>query len=196
VGGFIASIPLVIGCIIALFANLPRGIIAAIMAFGSGVLIAALTFSLMEEAFNLSQSIAPVVIGFILGGISYSVANLILDKKARHENPSHGIAAVRRRKRFHGDNAGGGKSTSGLSLPIGSIMDNIPGPWYFFSNRRSSKYSPNISNFYLKLSRRFGFYSWHEIKWKKHKVHTCVMVYSRNNRNHIYSYRLRCFVQG
>ena len=96
------------------------------MAFGSGVLIAALTFSLMEEAFNLSQSIAPVVIGFILGGISYSVANLILDKKARHENPSHGTAAVRRRKRSHGDNAGGGKSTSGLSLLIGSIMDNIP----------------------------------------------------------------------
>lgn len=62
------------------------------MAFGSGVLIAALTFSLMEEAFNLSQSIAPVVIGFILGGISYSVANLILDKKARHENTSHGTA--------------------------------------------------------------------------------------------------------
>jgi zinc transporter, ZIP family len=67
VWGFIASIPLVIGCIVPLIESLPKGIIAAIMAFGSGVLVAALTFSLVEEAFNLSQSIPPAVIGFILG---------------------------------------------------------------------------------------------------------------------------------
>jgi zinc transporter, ZIP family len=107
------------------------------MAFGSGVLVAALTFSLVEEAFNLSRSIPPVVIGFILGGISYSVANRILDKKSRgHENSSTasntgaggGISNihVRKRKRSHGDNAGGGKSASGLSLLVGSVMDNIP----------------------------------------------------------------------
>jgi zinc transporter, ZIP family len=58
------------------------------MAFGSGVLIAALTFSLIEEAFNLSQSILPVVVGFILGGILYSVANHILDKKATDRSAS------------------------------------------------------------------------------------------------------------
>jgi ZIP family zinc transporter len=67
--GFIASIPLVIGCTVALFVSLPKNIIGAIMAFGSGVLVAALTFSLVEEAFSLSQSIPPVVIGFVLGGI-------------------------------------------------------------------------------------------------------------------------------
>jgi len=44
--GFIASIPLLIGSIVALFVNLPKSIIASIMAFGSGVLIAALSFSL------------------------------------------------------------------------------------------------------------------------------------------------------
>ena len=65
--GFIASIPLVIGCTVAIFVSLPKSIIAAIMAFGSGVLVAASTFSLVEEAFSLLQSIPPVVIGFILG---------------------------------------------------------------------------------------------------------------------------------
>jgi ZIP family zinc transporter len=107
------------------------------MAFGSGVLVAALTFSLVEEAFNLSQSIPPVVIGFILGGISYSVANRILEKKSAAAsaassnsasknviNPS--VATIRNRKRSHGENAGGGKSASGLSLLVGSVMDNIP----------------------------------------------------------------------
>jgi zinc transporter, ZIP family len=112
------------------------------MAFGSGVLVAALTFSLVEEAFSLSQSISPVVIGFILGGISYSVANLILDKKSKanrdysssasnttsaaSSSSSSSNSPVRNRKRSHGENAGGGKSASGLSLLVGSVMDNIP----------------------------------------------------------------------
>jgi zinc transporter, ZIP family len=122
--GFIASIPLVIGCTVALFVSLPKSIIAAIMAFGSGVLVAALTFSLVEEAFSLSQSIPPVVIGFILGGVSYSVANHILDRKSKHDGT--GSSTVRKRKRSHGDNAGGGKSASGLALLVGSVMDNIP----------------------------------------------------------------------
>jgi len=110
------------------------------MAFGSGVLVAALTFSLVEEAFSLSQSTPSVVIGFILGGVSYSVANHILDKKSKSKSGagistgaknddttgSNNISAVRKRKRSHGDNAGGGKSASGLALLVGSVMDNIP----------------------------------------------------------------------
>jgi ZIP family zinc transporter len=133
--GFVASIPLVIGCIVALFVSLPKGVIAAIMAFGSGVLVAALTFSLVQEAFSLSQSIPPVVIGFILGGVSYSVANRILDKKSSGHGDSpaksntsgtRSNSPIRNRKRSHGDNAGGGKSASGLSLLVGSVMDNIP----------------------------------------------------------------------
>jgi ZIP family zinc transporter len=134
VWGFIASIPLVIGSIVGLFVSLPKSVIAAIMAFGSGVLVAALTFSLVEEAFSLSKSIPPVVIGFILGGISYSVANRILDKKsgecggssASNTSDTRSNSPIRNRKRSHGDNAGGGRSASGLSLLVGSVMDNIP----------------------------------------------------------------------
>jgi ZIP family zinc transporter len=100
------------------------------MAFGSGVLVAALTFSLLEQAFRLSQSIPPVVIGFVLGGVAYSVANHILDRKSKSKSKSDVTngsgSSVRKRKRSHGDNAGGGKSPSGLSLLVGSVMDNIP----------------------------------------------------------------------
>jgi hypothetical protein len=46
--GFVASVPLLVGSIVALFVKLPKQIIATIMAFGSGVLIAALSFSLIE----------------------------------------------------------------------------------------------------------------------------------------------------
>ena len=97
------------------------------MAFGSGVLVAALTFSLVEEAFSMSQSIPHVVIGFTLGGVSYSIANYILDRKSKSKSDDNNTSnAVRKRKRSHGDNAGGGKSASGLSLLVGSVMDNIP----------------------------------------------------------------------
>ena len=116
--GFIASIPLLLGSIVASFVSLPKSVIATIMAFGSGVLVAALAFSLIEEAFSMSQSVPPVIIGFGLGGLSYTIANYILDKRSKGQ--------VRRRKRSHGDNSGGGKEASGLSLLVGSVMDNIP----------------------------------------------------------------------
>ena len=116
--GFIASVPLLLGTFLALFVSLPKKIIATIMAFGSGVLIAAISFSLIEEAFSLSQSVIPVILGFIFGGLSYTIANYILNKKSKGQ--------TRRRKRSHGEIAGGGKEASGLSLLIGSVMDNIP----------------------------------------------------------------------
>jgi zinc transporter, ZIP family len=52
------------------------------MAFGSGVLIAALAFSLIEESFSLAQSIPPVIFGFVAGGLSYTIANYFLNKKS------------------------------------------------------------------------------------------------------------------
>ena len=116
--GFIASIPLCLGSLVALFVSLPKSIIATIMAFGSGVLIAALAFSLIEESFRLAKSIPPVILGFALGGLSYTIANFILNKKSKGQ--------IRKRKRFDGEMAGGGKDASGLSLLVGSIMDNIP----------------------------------------------------------------------
>jgi zinc transporter, ZIP family len=115
--GLIASLPLIMGAILASFLALPRKLIAAIMAFGSGVLVAALTFSLISEAFNLAKDVVPVIAGFILGGISYSIANRIINKMNK---------GLENRKRSHGENAGGGQNASGLALMVGSLMDNIP----------------------------------------------------------------------
>jgi ZIP family zinc transporter len=86
------------------------------MAFGAGVLVAALTFSLIEEAYNLVNDIVPVVLGFTLGGLSYSIANHVLNKSGKTHH----------RMRSHGEDAGGGKDASGNALMVGSLMDNIP----------------------------------------------------------------------
>ena len=116
--GFVVSIPLLLGCLLALTTKLSKKTIAVIMAFGSGVLVASLAFSLIEEAFEMSQSIPSVIIGFISGGLAYTIANYYLDKRTPKGN-------IRHRKKSHVTDVGGGNA-SGLAMLVGSVMDNIP----------------------------------------------------------------------
>src|SRR5690349_6131076 len=48
--GLLAGGALVVGALIAWFINVPRSVVATVMAFGAGVLISALAFDLMAEA--------------------------------------------------------------------------------------------------------------------------------------------------
>src|SRR6478672_4884769 len=122
--GFIASSPLLIGCIVSLYFKLPDKLITTIMAFGSGVLIATLTFSILVEAFSVTHTLPATAIGLILGGVSYSIANSILERKSKSKSSKIGYT----NKSDGNDKIAIDKknSTSGKSLFIGSIMDNIP----------------------------------------------------------------------
>jgi len=89
------------------------------MAFGSGVLIATLTFSILIEAFTVTHSLLASLIGLVLGGVSYAIANATLEKRSK----------TKRSKINSGNDSkitSNGNSTSSKSLFIGSIMDNIP----------------------------------------------------------------------
>lgn len=106
---------------LSLYVNLSHRIITTIMAFGSGVLIATLTFSILMEAFSVTHTLSATATGFILGGVSYSIANLILERKSKSK--------VFQDSHISGSDAkivGDKKATSGRSLFIGSVMDNIP----------------------------------------------------------------------
>ena len=50
--GWIAGSALLVGAAIGYFARVPQRVIAGITAFGSGVLISALSFDLMDEAYR------------------------------------------------------------------------------------------------------------------------------------------------
>jgi ZIP family zinc transporter len=99
------------------------------MAFGSGVLVASLAFSLMEEAFKMSQSIPPVIIGFISGGLSYIIANYYLSKRSLQGN-------IRHRKKSYGTEAGGGKNISGSAILAGSVMETFLKIWHLVFRER------------------------------------------------------------
>ena len=86
------------------------------------------------------KDVVPVTLGFALGGLSYSVANHILNKKSR----------TRHRKQSHGDNAGGGKDASGKALLIGSLMDSREhGIMNIISDFWRNKHRSNSCNIYL-----------------------------------------------
>jgi hypothetical protein len=77
VWGLVAGSALVIGALIGYFTHIPHRVIASIMAFGSGVLISALSFDLVEEAHKRGGFVA-AAIGFFAGAAIFTGANLYL----------------------------------------------------------------------------------------------------------------------
>ncbi len=112
--GMFAGGASLLGAIIGYVVNLPKKTIAAIMAFGSGVLISALSFELMEEAFN-QAGLLPTTLGFFAGGLTYSGINGLLSR-----------AGAKHRKRSHGQPSEGEKKGSGTAIAVGALLDGIP----------------------------------------------------------------------
>ncbi len=92
------------------------------MAFGCGVLIATLTFPILVEAFEVTHTLPATATGFFLGGISFSIANYILEKKSKRLGSRNKQLVASEDK----NTAAVSKPNSGKTLFIGSIMDNIP----------------------------------------------------------------------
>lgn len=115
--GFVAGAALVLGAAVAWFVRVPVRFIAAIMAFGSGVLISALAFDLMDEAFKRG-GFDSTAGGFLGGSIVYTAANWVLARRgARHRKRS----GHRRQQPSEQDQAG-----SGLAIAVGALLDGIP----------------------------------------------------------------------
>ncbi|AIC14373.1 ZIP family metal transporter [Nitrososphaera viennensis] len=115
--GFVSSFSLLLGAVTGLVFRLPGKVVASVMAFGSGVLVVALTFSLLGEAFRSSQDILPLMVGFVAGGFAYNFANLVLGRVT---------GVPRRRRRPNVEKRSADAGPPGLALLVGSLMDNIP----------------------------------------------------------------------
>jgi len=80
--GLVAGSALLIGAAIGFYIKIPQRIIAGIMAFGSGVLISALSFELMDEAYKLG-GFDSMAIGFVGGAVVFTGANWFVNKKGQ-----------------------------------------------------------------------------------------------------------------
>jgi ZIP family zinc transporter len=86
------------------------------MAFGGGVLISALSFDLMDEAFRRG-GFGATSVGFIAGAVVYSGADALLSRRgARHRKRS-----APGKQPSEDDQAG-----SGLAIAVGALLDGIP----------------------------------------------------------------------
>jgi hypothetical protein len=65
--GLLASSSFVVGVALGLATKPPRRLLAVVIAFGAGVLVSALTFDLMGEAFE-KETGAYAIVGFLVGG--------------------------------------------------------------------------------------------------------------------------------
>lgn len=124
--GLLASSGLVIGPILGLVFSPPRRFVASVIAFGSGVLVSALTFELMEEAFD-KGSVAHLSGGFLAGALIYVGMDYLLDRLAqlspkregRHPRDIEPGAA-------HRSESAEVAAVSGTALLVGAVLDGIP----------------------------------------------------------------------
>jgi ZIP family zinc transporter len=113
--GLVAGSALLVGAGVGDLVALKKRTIADVMAFGSGVLISALSFDLMAEAYRRG-GFDSTSAGFLGGGVIYSIANWVL---ARH--------GAKNRKRSGGQQASeSDQPGSGLAIAIGALLDGIP----------------------------------------------------------------------
>lgn len=113
--GLAAASSLLLGAALGFFVRIPERVVGMVMGFGSGVLISALSFELMDEAHARGGALATAV-GFALGAAIFTGANVLLErhgararKQSGHEQPSE--------SEEHG---------SGLAIALGTLVDAIP----------------------------------------------------------------------
>jgi ZIP family zinc transporter len=113
--GLLAGGALVLGAAVAWFVRVPRFVVALVMAFGSGVLISALAFDLVDDA-ERRGGLLPTALGFVGGAAVYVAANILLDRfGARHRKRSGDQQPSE-------EEQGG----SGTAIAIGALLDGVP----------------------------------------------------------------------
>ncbi|WP_207534039.1 ZIP family metal transporter [Desertivirga arenae] len=113
--GLLSGTALVLGSLFGYYFKISQKLVALIMGFGAGVLISALSFELMDEAFTKGGFLAAAT-GFIIGGLIYSGANYLLNS-----------SGAKHRKRSGEQQASEKEAPgSGMAIALGALLDGIP----------------------------------------------------------------------
>ncbi|MER5739706.1 ZIP family zinc transporter [Streptomyces sp. NPDC002262] len=113
--GLLAGSALLFGAVVGLFFRVPAQWTALVMAFGSGVLISAVSYDLVAEAYERG-GLAPTALGALGGAGVYSLANVALARRgARHRKRSGAQQPSEQ------DRPG-----SGGAIALGALLDGVP----------------------------------------------------------------------
>jgi ZIP family zinc transporter len=109
--GFAAAATLIVGGAFALRFPVGERALGMVMAFGSGVLISAVAFELVEEAFNKASGKGSVALGLFAGSVVFYTGDSLIDRTGGAD-----------RKHSGGRQAEG----SPLAIVLGIVLDGIP----------------------------------------------------------------------
>jgi ZIP family zinc transporter len=109
--GAVGGGALVIGALIAAQLPVDKRVLGMVMAFGAGVLISAVAYDLVEEAFTSSSGARGIGAGFFAGALVFFAGDALVDRMGGND-----------RKRSGGEQAAG----SGLAIVLGAVLDGIP----------------------------------------------------------------------
>jgi ZIP family zinc transporter len=109
--GLLAGSSLVIGGILALRLQIRGRVLGLVMAFGAGVLISAVAYELVQEAFHVGAGSARVALGLLAGAAAFYFGDLLIDRLGGQGRKSSG-----------GDQAAG----SALAIVLGIVLDGVP----------------------------------------------------------------------
>ncbi len=110
--GWLAGSSLLIGAALGWFLKLSSRSISSVMAFGSGVLVSALCFELMDEAFQRGGYFSSGM-GFVIGVALYTTGARFVNKR--------GAKFRKRSGNFQKKNDSNGKA-----IAMGALLDGIP----------------------------------------------------------------------
>jgi ZIP family zinc transporter len=111
--GTLAGSSLILGGAIGVWIPLSRAIRGLIMGFGAGVLISAVAYELVDDAFVAADGFAVVAAGLFAGAGTFFVGDLLIDRMGGSERKSsEGIRE-----------ATGGAA---LAIVLGIVLDGIP----------------------------------------------------------------------
>ena len=108
--GLVSGSALILGAFIGLYAGASKRVVSLIMAIGAGILISAVAFDLMEEAFRRGGLVSSAL-GLLAGAIVFFVGDWIISRRGG-----------KHRKRSGGQQ----QANAGLAIALGSLMDDIP----------------------------------------------------------------------
>ena len=109
--GFAAAATLIVGGAFALRFPVGERALGMVMAFGSGVLISAVAFELVQEAFDKAGGGGSVALGLVAGSLVFYTGDTLIDRIGGGD-----------RKHSGGRQAEG----SALAIVLGIVLDGIP----------------------------------------------------------------------
>jgi ZIP family zinc transporter len=109
--GALAASSLMIGGVLALVFKVSGRLLGLILGFGAGVLISAVAFELVEEAFTTSDGSAWVAVGLFTGALVYFTGDELIDRRGGEKRKSMG---------------GEQEEGTALAIVLGIVLDGIP----------------------------------------------------------------------